>query len=298
MTHDKDIREPLFEFLEDEYGKCRILEEKNTGRSRADVVMITENEIFGIEIKSDADTYVRLARQVKDYDLFYDRNIVVVGTRHAMHIEEHVPDYWGIITVEPVDGVLDFYFLRRPRPNPKVRWKFKLSLLWRPELAMLQAMHDMPKYKDRSREYVIDRIVERLSANAAETAAENTAGKAAESAVENAARKAVFNSDKNDVKEAAVNAFASAGKKAVPRAVKQASRKAADIDENTLQAELCDLLFERDYTTIDEQLKEYKKSETQKKLEAETDPIKRLEIMMNKPKVPKKPKRKRRRGLF
>lgn len=296
MTYDRDIREPLFEFLEGEYGKCRILEEKNTGRSRADVVMITENEICGIEIKSDADTYVRLARQVKDYDLFYDRNIVVVGTRHAMHIEEHVPDYWGIITVEPVDGVLDFYFLRRPRPNPKVRWEFKLSLLWRPELAKLQAMHDMPKYKDHGREYVIDRIVERLSENAAEnapeTAAENTAGRTAENATAKA------KAAENAVETAKVNAITAAGKRPVSAAAKRTSRRNPDIDENELQAELCDLLFERDYTTIDEQLREYRKSETQKKLEAETDPVKRLEIMMNKPKVPKRSKRRRRRGLF
>ena len=293
MTYDRDIREPLFEFLEGEYGKCRILEEKNTGRSRADVVMITENEICGIEIKSDADTYVRLARQVKDYDLFYDRNIVVVGTRHAMHIEEHVPDYWGIITVEPVDGVLDFYFLRRPRPNPKVRWEFKLSLLWRPELAKLQAMHDMPKYKDYGREYVIDRIVERLSGNAAENTSETVAEKTAKNGKGNAAGRAAKNTTR-----AADNAFTAAGKRPVSAAAKRTSRRNPDIDENELQAELCDLLFERDYTTIDEQLKEYRKSETQKKLEAETDPVKRLEIMMNKPKVPKRSKRRRRRGLF
>ena len=306
MTYDRDIREPLFEFLEGEYGKCRILEEKNTGRSRADVVMITENEICGIEIKSDADTYVRLARQVKDYDLFYDRNIVVVGTRHAMHIEEHVPDHWGIITVEPVDGVLDFYFLRRPRPNPKVRWEFKLSLLWRPELAKLQAMHDMPKYKDYGREYVIDRIVERLSGNAAENTSETAAKTSAESVIKNAAentgKTAAANTAGRAVKSAAAraadNTFAAARKPTVPAAAKRTSRMHPDIDENELQAELCDLLFERDYTKIAEQLKEYRKSETQKKLEAETDPVKRLEIMMNKPKVPKRPKRKRRRGLF
>ena len=29
MLLDKDIREPLFEFLEERYGKVRILEEKN-----------------------------------------------------------------------------------------------------------------------------------------------------------------------------------------------------------------------------------------------------------------------------
>ena len=37
MLLDKDIREPLFEFLEERYGKVRILEEKTVGHSRADV---------------------------------------------------------------------------------------------------------------------------------------------------------------------------------------------------------------------------------------------------------------------
>ena len=42
--HDKNIREPLIDFHEETYGKIRILEEKTTGRARADVVMITEEK--------------------------------------------------------------------------------------------------------------------------------------------------------------------------------------------------------------------------------------------------------------
>ena len=117
--HDRDIREPLFEFLEDSFGKIRILEEKIMGRSRADIVMVTPEDLCGIEIKSDADTYVRLAGQVKDYDNYYDRNIIVVGSSHALHVEEHVPEYWGIITVEDTGEGLDFYILRSARDNPK-----------------------------------------------------------------------------------------------------------------------------------------------------------------------------------
>ncbi|MCR4946223.1 MAG: sce7726 family protein, partial [Lachnospiraceae bacterium] len=97
MLHDKDIREPLFDFLEETYGKIRILEEKITGRARADVVMITPGALYGIEIKSDADTYVRLKKQVRYYNKYYDRNIIVVGSTHALHVGEHVPDWWGII---------------------------------------------------------------------------------------------------------------------------------------------------------------------------------------------------------
>lgn len=159
---DADIREPLFEFLEDTFGKIRIIEEKTIGRSRADVVMVTEKDLIGIEIKSDADTYARLSTQVRDYDKYYDFNYVVVGSTHALHIREHVPEYWGVITVELVDGEPDFYILREPELNPKVTWTRKLEILWRPELAMIQEWNSMPKYKDRSKLFVKDKIIEYL----------------------------------------------------------------------------------------------------------------------------------------
>ena len=104
--YDKDIREPLFDFLEEAYGKVRILEEKTMGKSRADVVMVTPNALFGIEIKSDADTYARLGRQVKDYNQYYDYNYVVAGTSHALHVEEHIPEWWGVITAELVEDTV------------------------------------------------------------------------------------------------------------------------------------------------------------------------------------------------
>ena len=99
MLYDKDIREPLFEYLENTYGKVRLLEEQVMGQSRADVVMVVPDALYGIEIKSDADTYVRLERQVKDYDLYYDYNMIVAGASHAAHIEEHGPEWWEIITL-------------------------------------------------------------------------------------------------------------------------------------------------------------------------------------------------------
>ena len=157
VLKDKDIREPLFEFLEETYGKVRILEEKTMGRSRADLVMVAPECLYGIEIKSDADTYARLKRQVKDYDQYYDYNIVVVGSTHAMHIEEHVPDYWGIVTVEQMNGKADFYFLRLPKENPKRKWERKMQILWRPELATIQEWLAMPKYKEKSKRFVVDK---------------------------------------------------------------------------------------------------------------------------------------------
>ncbi len=160
VLHDEDIREPLFDFLEETFGRIRIIEEKQMGRSRADLLMVLASEIVGIEIKSDADTYARLGRQVKDYDKYCDRNYVVVGTTHAMHIEEHVPQWWGIITVEAVDGEADFYVLRKAKKNPKQDKKKKLSLLWRPELAHIQSLNQMPEYKQKSKAFAADKILE------------------------------------------------------------------------------------------------------------------------------------------
>jgi hypothetical protein len=161
---DKDIRWPLFEFLEMNYGRVRILEEVTMGRSRADAMMIstTENVLYGIEIKSDADTYARLERQVRDYDKYFDYNFVVVGTKHAYHIEEHVPEYWGIITVEPAEEEVDLYVLRQPKPNPNVAWSYKIEFMWRPELVQIQEWNDMPKYKEKSKKFVAGKIVERV----------------------------------------------------------------------------------------------------------------------------------------
>ena len=196
MLKDKDIREPLFFFLEERYGKIRILEEKNIGSSRADAVMVTEDKLYGIEIKSDADTYARLSRQVEDYDRYYDRNIVVVGSTHAHHIREHVPQHWGVITVELADGEYDFYVLREPSDNILVTYARKLEFLWRPEIAKIQKNHEMPKYERLSKSSVIEKI----------------------------------------------SAWIDDGK----------------IPKDTLQLEICELLFERDYNTIFEEINKYR----------------------------------------
>ena len=163
ILYDKDIREPLFDFLDETYGKIRIIEEMNIGRVRSDIVMVTPKLIYGIEIKSDADTYTRLKKQVKNYDLYYDRNIIVVGSSHAMHVEEHVPDWWGIITVElDKDGKVDFYVLRETKDNPKVDRQRKITILWRPELANLLAINKLPKYKQKNKAFVQEKLLEKV----------------------------------------------------------------------------------------------------------------------------------------
>ena len=160
VLHDRDIREPLFDYLELCYGKVRVIEEIQMGRSRADVLMVTEEALTGIEIKSDADSYARLAGQVRDYDRFFDRNMLVVGSRHAAHVRDHVPKWWGILSAELISGKMDFYLLQEPQRNPGDVRKRKISLLWRPELAHIQKLRGMPRYPGKSKDFVIGKILE------------------------------------------------------------------------------------------------------------------------------------------
>ena len=166
MLKDQDIREPLFDFFDEKFGKVRIIEEKQIATSRADVMLVLEEKLIGVEIKSDADTYARLARQVKDYNKFFDYNYVVVGSSHSKHIEEHVPEYWGIIEAISKEESVEFNVLREPEINKRAqrtyKMKRKLSILWRPELSHIQEINGMPKYKQRSKDFVITKIMEKV----------------------------------------------------------------------------------------------------------------------------------------
>lgn len=159
---DADIREPLFNYLELYYGKVRFLEEKVTGRARADVVMVLPGKVCGLEIKSDADSYTRLAGQVRDYDRYYDENYLVVGSTHALHAAEHVPAYWGIISVELIKGKIDFYRVREAKPNPRAKLKNKMSLLWKNEFSNILAANKMPRYPQKSKKFIIEKLLAKV----------------------------------------------------------------------------------------------------------------------------------------
>ncbi|MBQ6490626.1 MAG: sce7726 family protein [Solobacterium sp.] len=198
MLKDADIREPLFVFLEKEYGIIRIIEETRASESIADVIMVTPYELYGIEIKSDADSYARLSSQVKNYDECFDRNIAVVGTRHAEGVKKHIPEYWGIMTAEETEDGIDFYIVRQPLPNPHVNSLKKIRILWREELNAILKQHELPAYAQKSKEFVRLKLIEK-------------------------------------------------------------------IEEQTLNADICDALFERDYAGIAERIDAYRQEHSRRR---------------------------------
>ena len=110
----------------------------------------------------DADSYTRLAAQVKNYDKYYDENYLVVGSTHALHASEHVPAYWGIISVELINDEVDFYRVREAEPNPKVKLKSKISLLWKSEFSHILAENKMPKYAQKSKKFIAEKLIDKV----------------------------------------------------------------------------------------------------------------------------------------
>ncbi len=154
--HDADMREPLFLFLEAGCEKIRIFEEVNIRNSRCDVFTVTDC-LTGYEIKSDADTYARLSSQTKDYDLFFNKNYLVIGKSHLKHAAEHVPKYWGIIAVGD-----DVEIIREAEANKKVRIARQMSLLWKRELRNILKRRALPRYPYKGGKFIGDRIIARL----------------------------------------------------------------------------------------------------------------------------------------
>ena len=152
---DKDIREKLYDYLDERYGKVRTIEEKVILKSRADMLAIIDGEIIGIEIKSDSDTYTRLKTQIKDYERFCDKCYVAVGESH-IHVSEHVPEYWGIIVVSNDNVIVD----RDAGLSPKVKINNQLDILWRAELYAVQMKEGLPKLSNWKRRDIYKRLIE------------------------------------------------------------------------------------------------------------------------------------------
>jgi hypothetical protein len=134
---DPEIREALFWHLELSGVKFRPLEEIPMRTSRADILVVTDGAIVGYEIKSDADSYARLKTQVLNYGRFCDYCNIIIGLSHSKHIEEHIPDFWGISTVRLAGEKVVIEVVREAKANTHWSMTNKLCILWGRELANL-----------------------------------------------------------------------------------------------------------------------------------------------------------------
>lgn len=154
---DNEMREPLFDFLEEHFGKIRFIEEKVIMKSRADVLGVIDGAIVGFEIKSDSDTYMRLETQIPDYDKYCDYSYLVIGKSHLKHAEEHIPAHWGLICISDLNNV---EMIREAGLSPKVKLVNQLGFLWRNELTELLLMNHFPKYTGKNKKEIAKFLVD------------------------------------------------------------------------------------------------------------------------------------------
>lgn len=152
--NDKSIRDILISYIKASNNEVRIYQEKNIGGSICDVMAVT-NRLTGFEIKSDLDNYQRLDCQVDAYSKFFDENYIVVSLKHRKSIIEKVPINWGIICIENNNITVE----RKPEKNSKVSRKKQLSILWQLELKNILLKNDLPVFAQKSKNYIIERLV-------------------------------------------------------------------------------------------------------------------------------------------
>jgi hypothetical protein len=103
------------------------------GASRVDVGLVN-GMVTGFEIKSANDNLDRLPGQVLHYSRCLDRAVIVTAARRAVTIEDHVPDWWGVLVAsEGRGGKVTLRQQRRPRRNPSLDPFYVAQMLWRNE---------------------------------------------------------------------------------------------------------------------------------------------------------------------
>ncbi|ALD20511.1 hypothetical protein AM218_03860 [Hymenobacter sp. DG25A] len=80
------------------------VDELPTGTTRADVVHITEHFMHGYELKGDADTLQRVAKQLPCYSQAYDFVTFVITEKHVLKLVPLLPEWVGIL-VASADGL-------------------------------------------------------------------------------------------------------------------------------------------------------------------------------------------------
>ena len=153
--NDPEIRKILISYLEAQSDDLRIYNEKAIGNAVCDILAVGK-ELVGYEIKSDQDNYRRLEKQVRVYDLYFDRNYIVVGASHAASVSKKVPEHWGIICIER-DKV---EVIRSAGKNASCSRGDQLSMLWKIELKNILIKNGMPLYAQKSKWYINVRIRE------------------------------------------------------------------------------------------------------------------------------------------
>ena len=105
--------------------------------NRIDLAVVN-GSLHGFEIKSDADSLLRLPAQCVAYNSLFDEVTLVSGERHVDSAMKIVPDWWGVwLSAVRADGQIELLTYRETQPNPSPDASTIVRLLWRHEVEKL-----------------------------------------------------------------------------------------------------------------------------------------------------------------
>jgi hypothetical protein len=138
LLRDRDIRSALIVELSrlHSHDGSQIINELGLlqGKTRVDVAVVN-GEISGYEIKSAADSLIRLPRQQELYSQVLHRAWIVTTEKRAEELQSIVPEWWGVLvaTNRKREQQIQLDHLRDAKRNPAQNSFAIAQLLWRNE---------------------------------------------------------------------------------------------------------------------------------------------------------------------
>jgi hypothetical protein len=166
---DLDIRKAFREYLAEVHRNEKgtlVVEEMGIcqGQTRIDVAVVN-GSLNGYEIKSDRDTLERLPKQVELYSKTLDHAWILVGSRYALDVRHHIPDWWGLMLAIPTATAsrIAFEVQQSAQLNPNIDPFALCQLLWRDEaLAILEQRGMARGVRSKPRRYSWQRLADNL----------------------------------------------------------------------------------------------------------------------------------------
>lgn len=132
--------------------------ELNAGNSRADICMVN-GESFVFEIKTEFDTFIRLDKQISDYEKTFDYLNIIIPEKLLESTLQSIDSTIGIITYR-LNRVkrINFNVYRQPKLNKNIDPKIQLAQLTKKQLKQICTSHE-------SKDELIDNILKSYSKN-------------------------------------------------------------------------------------------------------------------------------------
>lgn len=178
MIKDKDIRFNFIKnFKQDNENKDYLIVNE-LGLCKSDAILdiaYIGSYIHGYEIKSEADTLVRLKNQMEVYNKCLKYITIITCKNHLKKVLEIVPDFWGVILAYEENELIKFEYIRKEKENNLVDKHELIKLLWHEETLNILNERNLSKgVKSKSKDILWNRLSENVTLEELEIIITNT----------------------------------------------------------------------------------------------------------------------------